>query len=71
MFLNHYQWQVLQLELEQPEQDGPAELLKLPPLLKLAADISFLTWSFRHLGHSTAAVEENTSSSKSCPHRSQ
>jgi len=62
---------VLQLVLEQPEQDGPAELLKFPLLLKLEADINFLTWSFRHLGHSTLAVEEKTSSSKSCPHWSQ
>ncbi len=62
------QWQELQLLDVQPEQDGPAELLKLPLLLKLEEDISFFTFPLLHLGHLTFSLELNTSSSNSCPH---
>jgi hypothetical protein len=51
------------LLLEQPEQEEPA--LVLPPLLKVEADICFLTLALWHLGHLIFSLEERTSSSKS------
>lgn len=59
---------MLQLELEQPEHDGPDELVNLPELLKLAADICFLTFLLLHWGQATFSEAFRTSSSKSCPH---
>jgi hypothetical protein len=65
------QWQEPQLELLQPAQEVPALLLKFPLLLKLAADMSFLTSTLWQSGQATSSFWDRTSSSNSRPHWSQ
>jgi hypothetical protein len=51
-----------------PEHDPPEFELNLPELLKLVADICFLTLALLHSGQFTFSEEDLTSSSKQHPH---
>ena len=60
-----YQWQLLQLELEQEEQpDEPEEGVKLPSLLKEHVDIRRSNFSPLQFGHKTLSSPRKTRASK-------